>query len=968
MKPWCFLIRKMAVPVFLVTSFIFTGTALGQVEVWTARYNGAGDDWDEARAMTFAPDGNIVLTGFVTGSGTGRDIATVKFSSVDGEIIWVREWSSTGNLRDEGVAVTGDTLGNIFVAGWVRKTPADTDWVVIKYLADGTEAWVAVYDSGGPDKPVALVPDEDGGVYVTGYSFNGTNRDYLTIHYLGDGTRGWVARYNGAMNGNDIAAALARAGDGALYVTGYSWNGVPARFDYLTIKYSPGGETLWTRRYDGTATDSLIKSDYAQALVLDDSGNVYVTGRAGESGTWYDATTIKYTAGGQVVWVSRFDWGENALDGAGEIALGPNREVYCAGYTETNIGYFDMLVFKLDPNGQVAWQRIYNYVSDDDSVTAMCVDRFGNVYITGYSYTVEGDLDWTTIKYNSEGGQVWMARHATWDEDDVPYGVGVNQLGDVFVAGFDYLEGSEDYALVKYSAPDVGVMTILQPQDTFRLGALVTPRVVVKNYSALAFTFPVRIEIGNFYFDIQQVPQLAPYDSAVIAFSPWQVRDIGEHQVVAYTMLNGDREPANDTLKGAVVTVAAWEQLASLPAGGRGRGVKDGGALTFAQDSLVFALKGNNTTEFYMFNVRQGVWRERESIPAIGRSGSKKRVKGGAALAADTAGYVFALKGNNTLEFWRYEIASNRWVQLSDFPSGARRVKGGAGMVYLPGLNLIYALRGGNTSDFYCYYVGRDSWAVKRGVPLGERRKQVRDGSAITTDGDSTIYVLKGGTYEFWAYDVARDTWVQKRDIPDSRINPKRRKMKKGGAMAYDPEFHRIYAMKGGKSPEFWFFDLAANAWVETEDTFPRGPDNKLPYGGGAFVYGNGKIYALKGNKTLEFWRYNANFPLNPPAAGPQGQALVPTPVVRLMVAPNPFVNQGVVRYTLSANSRVRIAVYDIAGRERMVLVQGEEAAGEHLVRLEGEGLAAGVYFVRLDLEAGTRGRERVSTKFMVVK
>ncbi len=950
---------QVLLPLLLIFSL-----AGAQVEVWTARYNGSADDWDEAKAMVLTPDGNIVVTGFSVGADNSRDIATVKFSWTDGEIIWERRWARTTGARDEGWVITSDTGGNVFVGGWTRVSGMDTDLVVIKYLADGSEAWVQVYDSaGGPDRATGVVADEQGGCYVCGYSFNGANRDYVVIHYRSDGSRDWLRRYNGPAGGQDLASAIVKDHNGNLYVTGYSWGGATARLDYLTIKFSPGGETLWTRRYDGTAnpaSDSVIKNDFAFALALDDSGNVLVTGRAGESGTWYDATTVKYTPEGQQVWVNRFDWGESGLDGAGEIVVGPDRSVYCAGYTETNIGWFDLLLYKLGADGELQWQRNYDYVADDDSVTGLVVDRYGNAYITGYSYGGDGCMDWVTMKYNPEGALVWTARHSTFDEDDESYDIAVGSQGDVFVAGFDYLEGSEDYAVVKYSAPDVGAAVIIQPVDTFRLDAVVTPRVRVKNYSALSWTFPVRLEIGNFYFDIQQVPALAPYDSAEIEFSPWVVRDLGEHRVVCYSMLNGDKEPGNDTTRGTVITVAAWEQLTDIPAGPNGKAVKDGGALAFAQESLVFSFKGNNTTEFYAFNTRTGEWLVKESIPAVGRSGSRKRIKGGASLAADSAGYIYALKGNNTLEFWRYSIAENRWLQLPDFPTGgtSKRVKNGAGMVYVPQLHRLYALRGANTNDFYFYDINQDSWRTRRNVPAGERNRRMKDGSAISFDGDSMIYVLKGGTYEFYGYNINRDTWIQLPFIPDSRMNPKRTKMKKGAGMAFDPEFKRVYATKGGKQTEFWFFDVSGDTWVETRDTFPKGLQNRPVYSGGALVYGGGKVYALKGNKTREFWRYNANFPLNPPLPNPnvQAQSLSPLPGFNLAVTPNPMPGAGFIHYQLPQSGMVWVKVYDISGRVVKNVLREYQNAGNHVQQLDTRDLSAGVYLVRLELRVKEAG------------
>jgi glucose/arabinose dehydrogenase len=74
---------------------------------------------------------------------------------------------------------------------------------------------------------------------------------------------------------------------------------------------------------------------------------------------------------------------------------------------------------------------------------------------------------------------------------------------------------------------------------------------------------------------------------------------------------------------------------------------------------------------------------------------------------------------------------------------------------------------------------------------------------------------------------------------------------------------------------------------------------------------------------------------------------------VRVVVHPNPFSGRAVVGYELAAGSAVRVAVYDVLGREVAVLVDGERPAGRHEVVLDGSSLPAGAYLVRL--EAGGR-------------
>ncbi|MEO0074003.1 MAG: SBBP repeat-containing protein, partial [candidate division WOR-3 bacterium] len=795
--------------------------APAQVEVWTTRYDAGYDRIDEAAAMVLTRTGDPVLTGkswVAAGSDTSLDIATLRVRGSDGEIVWVRRWQAGVKSFEVATAVATDTFENVFVCGRVRSTGTDTDYVTLKYDPSGSLVWSRRYTLGNSDGAVAVCVDNQGGCFVTGSAGSAANHDIVTVRYSADGTELWTARYSGPANGQDIATAMVLDAAGYPCVTGYSWMGSTRRLDYLTIRYNPAtGETLWTRTYDGTEPLG-PKDDYAFGITTDLQGNIYVTGKAVENGTYYDVTTIKYLPTGEPVWVNRFDWGENGYEGASAIEVGPNQQVYVGGFTEIGLSMYDMLLFALNENGDLQWQRSYNYVNEDDSVTAIHVDRYGSVYVVACSYSIEYDLDWVVAKYTAAGNLVWLVRHSAFDEDDVPTGVESDALGNIFVGGYDCIDGSTDYAVTKFTEYDVGASLIISPTDTLRLDAVVTPRVLVRNYSALELTFPVRLEIGNFYFDQQNVAGLAPYDSAVISFAGWLVRDTGTHTVRCYSMLTGDKEPGNDTVMGVCTGIYVWELLPPVPPGPKNKAVKDGGALAFARDSLVFAFKGYNTCEFYRYNVHRRFWTTVESIP---RGPARKRVKAGAQLEADTSGRIYAFKGNNTLEFYRYNIQADSWRQLRDYPIGStgRKIKGGSGLVYVPRKNWLFGLKGANSTDFYAYDVVRDSWFVRSQRFLGPDGRRAKDGSCLCYDGDSTIYMLKGGTYEFWAYRIEQDTWVQKKSIRDSDINPRRRKTKKGAALAFDPVFRRVYATKGAKQTEFWYFDVVRDTWVETRDT-----------------------------------------------------------------------------------------------------------------------------------------------------
>ncbi|MDX1419468.1 MAG: T9SS type A sorting domain-containing protein, partial [Rubricoccaceae bacterium] len=64
--------------------------------------------------------------------------------------------------------------------------------------------------------------------------------------------------------------------------------------------------------------------------------------------------------------------------------------------------------------------------------------------------------------------------------------------------------------------------------------------------------------------------------------------------------------------------------------------------------------------------------------------------------------------------------------------------------------------------------------------------------------------------------------------------------------------------------------------------------------------------------------------------------------------APNPAAGPATLRYDVPEAGTVRLGLYDALGREVAVLVDGEQPAGTHAAVLDGRGLAAGLYFVRL--------------------
>ncbi|MBZ0204268.1 MAG: T9SS type A sorting domain-containing protein [Ignavibacteria bacterium] len=64
---------------------------------------------------------------------------------------------------------------------------------------------------------------------------------------------------------------------------------------------------------------------------------------------------------------------------------------------------------------------------------------------------------------------------------------------------------------------------------------------------------------------------------------------------------------------------------------------------------------------------------------------------------------------------------------------------------------------------------------------------------------------------------------------------------------------------------------------------------------------------------------------------------------------PNPFNPETYISFDLPKDVNMKLAVYDILGREVMVLIDEYKQAGQHKIRFDASGLASGTYFYRLD-------------------
>jgi hypothetical protein len=371
---------------------------------------------------------------------------------------WMRDYNGPADNDDQGVDIYVDGAGNAYVTGTSFALNGTYDIATVMYNAAGTQQWTASYNGAGNDNDAAfaLTVDASGNVYVTGRAKSTSNlEDIVTIKYNSSGIQQWAMTYNGPGNSIDEGHDIVVDGTGNVYVTGYIT--MSSMFtDAVTIKYDAAGVQQWATPFNGTGNGN----DQGAQLVYDGIGNIYVCGKGNETqtSTLSDIVTIKYNAStGVQQWVKSYDGG-NDNDYGQAIAMDPAGGIISTGMSYLSGNWFDYATIKYDAAGTQQWAQRYNFGSQKfEQPTAIITDVNNNVYVTGMSQgpgnqTAQNDI--ATVKYNSAGTQQWVARYtSTGNFDDRGFGIGIDDTLNVYVTGYMTLSNTNrDYITVKYNA------------------------------------------------------------------------------------------------------------------------------------------------------------------------------------------------------------------------------------------------------------------------------------------------------------------------------------------------------------------------------------------------------------------------------------------------------------------------------------------------------------------------------------
>jgi len=211
-----------------------------------------------------------------------------------------------------------------------------------------------------------------------------------------------------------------------------------------------------------------------------------------------------------------------------------------------------------------------------------------------------------------------------------------------------------------------------------------------------------------------------------------------------------------------------------------------GGTLRFS-NNYIYYLPARSTREFYRYNLGSRQWERMADTPnTIYRPGPMT-------LIADTAGNLYALRGNDTA-FYKYTPDSGLgvWSSLQATPGS---VLNGSAVYSDEGANqYIYLIRGNGTSNVYRYSIGGNTWSTMTSLPT-----TTSYGNTLLINNNKLYVTAGNATSNAYVFDISSPGlgWVTGPTAP--QIN-------NVGSAMIQVDTDKAFGISGYNSPNLWQF------------------------------------------------------------------------------------------------------------------------------------------------------------------
>ena len=670
-------------------------------------------------------------------------------------------------------------------------------------------------------------------------------------------------------------------------------------------------------------------------------------------------------------WASKYNGTEGYDDYVSDIVIDALGNVYVTGYSiDSTAGTTDKIDYatvKYNSTGVQEWASIYNGpAGKQDIPRSIGVDANGNVYVTGGSAVTDFIEEWTTIKYNSFGVQLWVQR---WSGlSGAPHNRAVDMvvdaLGNSYVTGFSEMTNSQgDFEGIAYVTKKYNTDGVQEWSSSYNH--------FITNYSAQDKATSITMDnIGNIYVTGTSQDTLAggqwmiatiKYNSA--GAQQWVSRHPGS------TAAGQNNQIITDNLGNAFVTGVytikynsdGVQQTLDNPSG-------------FTGTDLAVDLSGNlyvtgNTYGFPSYKTTT-IKYNTEGDSVWSRSFTNRNAN--PQLAFDNClGYIYV----TVTPYDNINLADFLTIRYNSIGDSLFSIRYNAQEITS---DVSVAIAVDDMANVYVAgYSGADQWSQQdivtvkytpssffiHAVKKDGVNKEIKDNQSTS---DSTFIDCSLSNYTIAEVEVVIDELIHTKDS-DLEIYL----IHSGTTENAETITDTLVYQAGGTGQNFIGTIFSDSAAISINDgsapfTGKFRPINPLSHLNGMSMEGNWvlKIYdGVSGNEgVLKSW--SINFGLSSQSVGIQEiSGEIPREFNLSQNFPNPFNPVTNIQYAISSNQFVKLKVYDLLGREVATLVNEEKPAGSYEVLFDGSQLSSGVYIYRLH-----SGNYIASKKLILIK
>jgi hypothetical protein len=253
----------------------------------TKRY--AGDNVDSVVRMIVDSDSSVYIgaNSFSTGSHGKQDVLVLKLDSS-----FVQQWGKFwGGNQEETTGDMAVSTDGVYIVGNTQTasmTNGDRDIFILKLSkTDGSKTFATLFGSTSFEYGISIKINS-GAIYVGGYTgssgWTAGGADFLLLKLDSSGNKQW-ARHYGGTNSDLISDILVSGSSVFAYGSGDIGAGGD---DLLILQASTTDGSLSSFRYLTGATNA----ETASRMIMDSSGNLYLTGTSSSSGLTHGFTDI----------------------------------------------------------------------------------------------------------------------------------------------------------------------------------------------------------------------------------------------------------------------------------------------------------------------------------------------------------------------------------------------------------------------------------------------------------------------------------------------------------------------------------------------------------------------------------------------------------------------------------------------------------------------------------------------------